>query len=215
MDGLNLDALSPEETKTLLTQLIAERETKPADAPDKEVGGGQEGAMEPILKVLEILCSMVESLEEEVKMLRGVVMDDIIGGIDSLYKSNQRGIGVEGLRGKYGKLFDPHTDALKELSPDEDVFDKLYDLIESAKGGEGWDDTKEGDMATSLASGIAAKIAKIKGEAPAAEGESPAAEEAPPAVVEEVKTSAYPAGADEKLMKRIEEMKRKNTAKGL
>lgn len=209
MSDYNLGALSPEEKDQLLMHLL------------QKGGGGDvapvaEGSPEdddtPILKVMEILCNLVDTIDQRLGKLEEVVMDDIIGGVETLYKGNLKAKGVDDLKGKYGSLFEPHMGALKEMAPDEDVFDKLYDLIDQAKGGEGWDDTKESGMAQDMAKAVADKIAKIKGEAPAAE--APAEAPAEGVAVEKTKVSAFPEGADENLMKRISSMKARNAANG-
>lgn len=217
MSDYNLEALSPEEKDQLLSQLLAQHEAggSPSEpqAPGDAEPDGDEGAVGSLLKVVEILLNVVDTLDQRLSKLEGVVMDDLIGGIDSLYKGNLRAKGVDGMRGKYAELFAPHADALKELSPDEDIFDKLYDLVEQAKTGtEGWDDTKESEMASGLASGIAEKIAKIRGDKPAADA---APVGGAGVTVEKVTASPVPEGADAALMDRIKKMKERNASKGL
>lgn len=202
---IDINRLSQEEKDQLLLHLLPKE-------------GGEEGMPEdndePILKVLEILCNLVDTLDQRLGKLEEVVMDDIIGGVETLYKGNLRAKGVDGLRGKYKDLFEPHMGALKEMAPDEDVFDKLYDLIEEARSGEDWDDGREGTMAEEMARAIGEKVSKIKGEAPAPEVAVEAEPEGEGVSVEKTKVSAYPDGADENLMKRIEGMKARNAAKG-
>jgi len=153
----NLDALGPDEQKKLLEQLLAEREGG-SDAGHPDAEQDQE-MINPIIEALELLTNRVEELER-------LVIDELFGGIEKLYKENQRTTGVGALRDKYGELFSPHSSALEALAPGEDVFEKIYDLLD----GQEMDDTGRDEAVKGFAGSLAEKIARIKGEAPASDG---------------------------------------------
>ena len=166
----DINAIPQEEKDKLLYELLKRYENdvqtpalKAAEMPGNESHPDVEedkAMLEPILKVVEILVSKVEELEERICANENLVVDELFGGIEKLYQSNMRTKSIEGIKGKYGSLFDPHMEALKELAPDEDLYETLHDMIESAKGEEGFD---EESSVKSAVDAIAQKIAKVKG----------------------------------------------------
>jgi len=207
----DLNLLQPTEKDQLLQELLSkyhnEQNTPRLNA--SEVSGTQgETSMdhpdeqqdmtmlEPFAKVLDILIDKVEELEARIEANEKLVIDDLFGGIDRMYKQNLRTQSVDGLRSKYGDLFNPHADALKELAPDEDIYDTLHDILEPMKGQEGWGDEQEFEAVKNAATAIADKIAKIKG--------TPVAVE-----VEQTTTEAAPATAESKFLEKVKQMRAK------
>jgi phosphoketolase len=163
----DLSRISPQEKDRLLMELLTKYENdnpKPEVSQDHPDQAQDEAMLEPFAKVLDIVISKLEELEERLEKNEKLVVDDLFGGIDKMYKSNMRTKGVDELRGKYGEMFNPHMDALKELAPDEDLYEALHDMLEPLRGQEGFD---ENEYLTGASKAIADKIAKIKGEKPA------------------------------------------------
>jgi hypothetical protein len=142
----NLASLSPQEKDELLMGLLAEREGHPDAGADAEM-------LYPVVQAIEMLTERVQALEK-------LVMDDLFGGIENLYKENKRKTGIGDLKTKYGELFAPHMDALQAIEPDADVFEKIYDLL-----GDIGPDEVEGKI-TGYASTLAEKLGKIRGVKP-------------------------------------------------
>lgn len=215
---MDLSTLSPEDKDQLLMKLI---EKYQGDSGGMEHPDAAEDVeqMEPVFKVLELLINKVEEVENRLQKLECVVMDDLIGGIEGLYKSNTRAQGIKDIQGKYGHLFDPHMDAIKELEPDSDLYDALYEMLDSVKGADPeWNDEKELSSVSNFATSIGDRIGKIRGsapppEAPATEGEP---EGSKPEEGTEVKATVVEAtgGPDEKLMEKIRGMQKKNKDAG-
>jgi hypothetical protein len=212
---MDLSGLNPQEKDELLMQLIAKYQGGEGH-PDAEQDAEQ---MDPVLKCIELLIGKVEELEDRLQKLECVVMDDLIGGVEKLYKGNLRTTGVKGIQDKYGHLFEPHMGAIKELEPDSDLFGSLYDLIEEARGGDPeWNDEKELASITGAATSIGEKLMKLRGSIPeGAKPEEPAVEEAPEAASVETSTVTVESddnAPDENLMKKIRGMQAKNKASG-
>lgn len=215
----NIEALSPEEKDRLLNELITkyEHEQQGPDASPKPIGEPIEdhpdkdadlAMLEPFAKVLDILIDKVESLEEGVSKLDSLVVDELFGGIDRMFKSNQRTQGIDGMRTKYGDMFSPFEDGLKELAPDEDIYEVLHDLIEDMKSGEGYSEESEMGAVKSAADSIAQKIAALKGEVP----EEGAVEvEVTKTEIEDVEEPSK----EEAFLEKVRNMKKRNSAKGL
>jgi hypothetical protein len=205
----NLSNLSPEEKDQLLMQLLQKYDAGDA-APEAVDGHTDEAAdlemLEPFKQVLEALVCKVEELEERVGKTESMIIDDLFGGIDRLYKQNVRSQGIDNLSSKYGEMFNPHIDVLKELSPEdaENFWPQIYDLVEQMKGGdENYPEEHIDNAMKSAAQTISDKIAKIRGtsvEAPEGKG----------VAVEKTKVEAIPAsGADENFLNRVRQMKSK------
>jgi hypothetical protein len=165
----DLTRISPEEKDKLLMELLTKYENDTQSQPIQDVKvdhpdqAQDEEMLEPIIKVLDIVISKLEELEERLEKNEKLVVDDLFGGIDKMYKSNMRSKSVDGLRGKYGEMFNPHMEALKELAPDEDLYEALHDMLEPMRGQEGFN---EDEFVGNASKAIADKIAKIRGDKP-------------------------------------------------
>jgi hypothetical protein len=216
----DLNNLAPQDKDQLLTELL-KRYDQDVRSPSTEAVGApadhgdaqqDQDMLAPVLKVLDIVIEKLEELEQRLEANEKLVVDDLFGGIDKMYKQNVRTQSIDGIKGKYGDMFAPHMDALKELAPDEDIFETLHDMLDPLRGSDGWDDEKEFGAVKGAADSIAQKIAKIKG------GDKPAEESAPDGVAVEItKTSAGPieGGEESDFLKKVRDMKKKATAKGL
>jgi hypothetical protein len=152
--------------------------------PDAE----QDAAMvHPIIQALELLTSRVEELER-------LVVEELFGGIEKLYRDGQRKTGIGSLKEKYGSLFEPHLPVLAELAPGEDVFEKIFDLLE----GSDMDDEAKDGAVKGYAQSIADKINKIKSAG------APAAVE-----IEVTKTEAAPVNRGQAFLDKVREMAKK------
>lgn len=204
----NLSNLSAEEIKILQDELTNYAQ---AEQPVEEHGDMEAdlAMLEPFAKVLDILIDKVEELEERSIKTEKLVVDDLFGGIQKMYSSNQRSQSIDGLRGKYGEMFDPFSDGLKELAPDEDIYEVLHDLIEPMKSDEGYNDEMEYGAVKNAADSIAAKIAALKGtDLPSEEGEIEVTEIT--VDEDEVKPSK-----EDAFLEKVKDMKKKATEKGL
>ena len=70
--------------------------------------------------------------------------------------------GIKGLKGKYADLFGPHEGAFQELYG-ADVYEKLFDMIEELKGGEGFTDELGDGKIKEIAAQLQEKLSKVKG----------------------------------------------------
>lgn len=204
----DLNLLQPAEKDQLLNELLSKYENEVstqrlgqakmapgAEMPHEDVQADM-AMLEPFAQVLDILIDKVEELEERIEANEKLVIDDLFGGIDRMYKQNLRSQSIEGLKGKYGSLFEPHMSALSELAPGEDIYDTLHDLLEEAKGQGDWSDEREFESVKNAAQAIGDKIAKIKGQ---------------PVAVEVQKTEVQPAqeGAESKFLEKVKQMRAK------
>lgn len=159
---MDLSVLSPEERQTLREQL----------------GQEEQDPIAAIAAVMELFASKLEALEERQTKLESVVVDEIIGGISNLYNDNMRVEGIKGLKGKYADLFGPHEGAFQELYGG-DVYEKLFDMIEELKGGEGFTDELGDSKIKEIAAQLQEKLSKVKGPAPEAAAVEIKTEESP------------------------------------
>jgi hypothetical protein len=149
--------LSPEDI-ALMKQAIAEHEG--GGHPDAEQDIQQ---ITPLIEAVQFLAAQMETMNERIEKIEKVVMEDLIGGITNLYKTNQRDSSIAGLKEKYGSLFDPHKDAIDAFYPGVDVYEHLQDLLEEMKGGEGFtDEAFDGTVRESVQE-LQDKIAKLTG----------------------------------------------------
>ena len=82
--------ISPEELEELLTEAQNYKQSAaPAEVthPDQDADLAM---LEPFAKVLDILIDKVEELEERLLKNESLVVDELFGGIDRMYKQNQR-----------------------------------------------------------------------------------------------------------------------------
>jgi hypothetical protein len=187
---MDLSALSPEERMQLKSALDESSSGPPP-------GGGSDfvkaiiGVLEQVVAAGEAQAAQLSALEERAQKLESLVMDEIIGGIKSLYDDNMRTTGIEGLKSKYTQ-FSPFEGDFKELTQ-QDIWSELYDALQGVK-----DEERDG-LVGSIHDGLKSKFDKLKGVAPATavqvaikkesapEGESV---EAPPPEVKAVETAA-------------------------
>jgi len=130
--------------------------------------------LDPVVKVFEYLADQVKKLEEKVASLESLVVDEIIGGVTKLYKTNMRTKGIEDLKGKYGDVFEPMKGDLEALEVG-DIYEKLMDVLEDLQGADGYTDEVGDAKIKEIAGLLKSKFDKIKGIKE--EGEAPAAVE--------------------------------------
>lgn len=151
-----------------------------------------EERIEALCAVVELMVEKLEALDGRMAKLESTVMDDIIGGVTKLYNENLRMENIEGLKGKYGELFGDMNETFGELY-DADLWEKLQDLLDELReeSGDEYNDEMGDAKIREIATQLAAKIAKVKGEEAEpeaevtvvaegeAEPEAPGEEEAP------------------------------------
>lgn len=139
MNGFDLSQLSPEDIQQLTIHCIQSNEEL------KEIVKNQQ--------------ERIQWLDEHVDSLEKMVIDDIMGGIDELYKENMHSMAIDGLKTKYGELFDPHLELMKEFYPDKDLYEELL------KEREGFEDDEEGydGKVRGIAEMLTAKFGKLRG----------------------------------------------------
>lgn len=155
--------------------------------------------LEPIITVLKQVIQKQAAMDEELDSLAKLVQEEILGGIENLYKTKERLGGISNLSSKYGELFDPYKDFYSELTDGSDIYEKLYDeLDELKKAKEDWSDEDESSEISKLAEMLKGKFEKIKGLGK------------PAAIEVEVETTSAPVeeSAEDKLRNRIREMKK-------
>lgn len=199
---MDLSKLSPEEKDKLLMDLVAKFEggEGPVAEPDSEFS-----RYDKLCGVIELMCNEIEAMQEQVAAIRKLVVDDFLGGLEGMYKSNVRKQGISGLREKYGELFSPYDSVLKTTDPGEDLFEKLYDEQESMRGGEGFSDEMFDGKVKEYAVAIGKKIEELKasGELPE-DAEVKVDVELPEEPKEETKAGKF-----------MREMKEKNDKRGV
>jgi vacuolar-type H+-ATPase subunit I/STV1 len=188
--------LSPEDI-ALMKQAIAEHEGG-AGHPDAEQDIQQ---ITPLIEAVQFLAAQMETMNERIEKIEKVVMEDLIGGITNLYKTNQRDSSIAGLKEKYGSLFDPHKDAIDAFYPGVDVYEHLQDLLEEMKGGEDFsEDAFDGTVRESVQE-LQDKIAKLTGKQDQNSGEPVAVE------VEVEKTEEAPKEEEDNITKTLNRFK--------
>ena len=157
-------------------------------------------ALEPVITVVKQMIAKQAAMDEELDSLAKLVQEEILDGIENLYKTKERMGGISSLSSKYGEMFGPYKDFYSELSDGSDIYEKLYDeLDELKKGKESWSDEDESSEIGKIAEMLKSKFEKIKGM-----GSSPVAVEVEVEKVEEEPEMS----AEDKLRNRIREMKK-------
>lgn len=144
---MNLEQLLPEEKDKLLEKLIEERKS------------GFSGDVSALTDAVEYMMQRIELLEK-------VVMDELIGGIEELYKGNLRksrrseieemyGQDLEQFKGPYSAMWDD----------DRDLIEDLLDQIDELENG--WEDPENpfdrGGMTSQMIEKLKEKMSKIMG----------------------------------------------------
>jgi len=120
--------------------------------------------LEPLVKAIQMICDKLEQLEEKVENLDKLVTDEIIGGITTLYNEKSRMGGIGEMTEKYKDKFDPYKDFYSSMTDGSDLYEKLYDEINSMKGdGSAWNEESEGSAIEGILGQLKAKHDKIKG----------------------------------------------------
>ena len=215
----SLQNLSPEEKDQLLMQLIQKYDGDQSGATASGSDEEQDKEMiQPLLQAVEILCQKVEELEMRVEHTEKLVIDDLFGGIQDLYNKNLKSKGIDDIRSKYADQFGPLEGDLKTLSPDEDWGEAIYNLLDSMKTTEGYNDEMGHSAVLDAAKSIADKIASIKGTMKPTEGTVEVAPiDGKGIAIEKTQVSATPVGdgADAKFLEKVKAMKSKASNKGL
>jgi predicted nuclease with TOPRIM domain len=162
----NLAGMTPEEKDRLLETLLREKNGGGAQAsPMPENSGGDiQAFVAQICDVLEFLCQEIETVRKEVTDVRGLVVDDLFGGLKKMYDQNRRTKGIDDIRSKYGELFSPHEKVLKATDPDMDIYETIFDKLEELKGGEGFSEEGFDSSVKEWAKLVADKIDQLKAE---------------------------------------------------
>jgi hypothetical protein len=131
-----------------------------------------------LCEVVEYLCDELKALQESFASLKGLVMDDVIGGIKEAYDGNVRTERMGEFKGKYGAMLDPLAEPF-EKTFGANLHDKAFDYMDSLRGEEGFNDEvgdaklKEVIQQIKEKLGIsdepAAVVEEVKAEEPAAE----------------------------------------------
>jgi len=157
-------------------------------------------SLEPVITVLKQVMAKQAAMDEELDGLAKLVQEEILDGIENLYKTKERMSGISNLSSKYGEMFGPYKDFYSELTDGSDIYEKLYDeLDELKKAKENWSDEDENSAISNIAEILKNKFEKIKGMG----GSSPTAVE-----VQIEKTGTPEISAEDKLRDRIREMKK-------
>jgi hypothetical protein len=169
---MDVNVLSDDERMQLADLLSKINSTSSAE-PEQEMPSSGSSCPD-----CEKLAAVVQGLQEHLQMLDKLVMDELIGGITDLYNKNQREIGLGDFKSKYGETFNPYEGDLKELFPEDDLYEKLYDFIDELKSQPDYSDEMGHGKIMEVADMLKNKFGKIKG--------------TPAASVEVTKTEAVP-----------------------
>jgi hypothetical protein len=128
MDGIA--SLTPEERAALKEAL---------DAAEKD-------PMSEMAELCEYLCDEIKAVRTELaavkeahEALKGLVMEDLIGGLKEAYEGNVRGERMADFKGKYGSMLDPLAEPFKRTFG-ADLHDKAFDFMDGMRGDEGYSD---------------------------------------------------------------------------
>jgi len=131
---------------------MADHEDKASDVEDLRP------VVEGLIQAIQTLAGEVDSMKGGHSALEKLVVDDLIGGIHSMYKTNMRNGRIESLKSKYGDSLNPHFDALSNLVPEgTDHWGALHDMTEGMP-----DEEMDGHIA-GLSEGLKSKLDKIRG----------------------------------------------------
>ena len=172
MNGFDLTGLSPEELQQLTIHCIQSNEE--------------------LTKAVSMLMDWKGWMDERTDKLEKVVMEEIIGGVEDLYKSNLHTKDLEDLKGKYGEMFEPHMGALSEMYPDTDIYEELLKEKENYP-----DEEAFGGRMNDISAALKAKLDKIRGVSPEAVAEEAAVEGEPEPVEAEEKATGLEEGTNE------------------
>ena len=141
------------------------------------------GQMSEMEKNHQDLCARVDAID-----------DGVYKPIQEGYKAKVRGMGIDGIKQKYGAKFDPILEPLKGFGI-EDPYSTLYDMLEKMKEQGAYKEDEEGSYIDDQYNEAMKRINAIRGvkETPAAEAapvEPPA--EKPIATVEEKTVEVKP-----------------------
>lgn len=158
MDLEKLRGLPPEQLIELIRGMT-EGEGHADEGADQQV-------MQPLVDAIQMLQTELESVRNELDELKTVVFDDVIGGIEGVYRDGMRSKGIEELRALASERLNPYEDRYKLLAgEDGDLYGRVYDLLEEGKDEEGYDRNGRleqilGDITSGfdkLSGGVAAK----------------------------------------------------------
>jgi hypothetical protein len=161
----DISNLSPAEKDDLLMELVGRYksgDTGSSGPTASAESGGSDGNYHDICQLLEMLIDKVEEIDERSTKLEHAVIDDLFGGIERMYKDNLKVKGVGEIKAKYGEMFAPHMDVLKQTDPDSDIFEMLHNQREDMRGSDGYSDEMFDGKVAGYAQAIAEKIAELK-----------------------------------------------------
>lgn len=116
---------------------------------------------EAIFGILDTLVMKLEEVEQKQEQLEKMIVNDLFGGIENLYKENQKSQGIADIKGKYGSMFEPFMSALNETDPGVDIYDKLHEVISEMRGSEGYTEDSEKEKVGGFAKNIEDKLREM------------------------------------------------------
>lgn len=123
--------------------------------------------IKPLAEAVNYLLTKCEEQDEKIAKLESMIVEELFGGIEKLYKENQKTEGLTMLKGKYGALFDPHMEAYGKMYPGSDLYENLYGLLEESKSKEDFDEGQFDQGVQGVATKLAQLISELKGDKPA------------------------------------------------
>jgi hypothetical protein len=121
---MDVMSLTPEERAALRAALDQAEEKDP---------------VEQLAEVVEYLCKELDAVKKAHDALKGLVMEDLIGGIKEAYEGNVRSERMNDFKGKYGSMLDPLAEPFKKTF-NADLHDKAFDYMDQLRGEEGYTD---------------------------------------------------------------------------
>jgi len=181
---MNIDALSPEQTKALLSSLLGaagggttpSMSTEPSGNPDEAADRAliQDEVKDYMVAVgngMEVLAQMVQALQSQV--------DDLVSGLKNVLDARTRYAIQQESLSKYGEMFQPFAESVKEIDG-SDLMEDLVNIISEIREGPDYTPEYETNTINQLHQSLADKMNKIRGiQSAAPSEEEPIPEEAP------------------------------------
>ena len=195
--------LAPEEKDQLL-QLLLSAQGGATEAPMEEsMEAGNPDAAQDQTLIQQMIAEAIGPLREQIELLTQIVDDEIIGGVTTLYQSQQKMSEIQRLQEQYGndEMFGPDMQSFyKDATDGKDLFEMLHsDLSDAKSSTPDWSDDMEGPLIQKLHGGLKEKMLKLRG------ASAPA-----PVAVETTEVKAEPVASSkmDDVVKKIRDMKK-------
>jgi hypothetical protein len=203
---MKLDELTPEELQALKEAVEAKMG---GGAPAGDDQASEDSRFESIAASLEAMQAKISAMDEEIDCLVKLVQEEIIDKISAGVEEGRRSSGIKSLMEREGERFGPHKEFYGQMTGGADIWEKLWDEIETARNGsEEFGEEQEKAKLDELYNGLEARKNGLKG----ALGEEKAPEGK---AVEVTKIEAAPLDNKGKLEEMVRSMKKSGGVPGM